>query len=76
VQDLFRWASFRWSQRGSIQATDTWWGVLALLDAVLGWRLLKGKRLRRDGRARGAGEARRGAAATPTLLVRSDGAKP
>jgi protein-glutamine gamma-glutamyltransferase len=47
VLDFFRWASFRWSQRGSIEASDAWWGVLALLVAVLGWRLLRGKRLRR-----------------------------
>jgi len=47
VLDFFRWASFRWSQRGSIEASDAWWGVLALLVAILAWRLLRGKRLRR-----------------------------
>ena len=47
VLDFFRWASFRWSQRGQIEASDAWWGVLALLVAVLAWRLLRGKRVRR-----------------------------
>lgn len=47
--DFVRWASYRWSQRGSLEASDAWWGVLALLVAILGWRLLRGKRLRRPG---------------------------
>lgn len=49
VLDVFRWASFRWSQRGQIEASDAWWGVLALLVAILAWRLLRGKRVRRPG---------------------------
>lgn len=49
VLDFFRWASYRWSQRGEFQASDAWWGVLALLAAVLAWRLLRGKRVVRPG---------------------------
>jgi hypothetical protein len=42
--DLVRWATYRWSQRGEVQASDAWYGVLALLVAVLAWRLLRGRR--------------------------------
>ena len=49
VMDFFRWAAYRWSQREELEASDAWWGVLALLAAVLGWRLLRGKRVVRLG---------------------------
>jgi hypothetical protein len=47
--DFFRWASYRWSQREELGASDAWWGVLAALVAILGWRLLRGKRVTRGG---------------------------
>ena len=47
VMDLFRWAAFRWSQRGEMQASDAWYGVLLILIAVLAWRLLRGRRVTR-----------------------------
>jgi hypothetical protein len=47
LADLARWASFRWSQRGELEAGDAWYGVLALLIVVLAWRLLRGRRVAR-----------------------------
>jgi hypothetical protein len=52
IADYLRWASYRWEQREELQASDAWWGVLAVLVAILGWRLLKGKRV-----SRGPGKA-------------------
>jgi hypothetical protein len=49
--DLARWAGFRWSQRGELQASDSWYAVLALLIAILAWRLLRGRRVASRGRA-------------------------
>jgi hypothetical protein len=46
--DLLRWAAYRWSQRGELEANDAWWAVLAVLVAILGWRLLRGKRVSRS----------------------------
>ena len=43
--DILRWAAYRWSQREELQANDAWWGVLAVLMAILGWRVLRGKRV-------------------------------
>ena len=48
--DYLRWAAYRWSQREELQANDAWWAVLALLVAILGWRLLRGKRVLRGSR--------------------------
>jgi hypothetical protein len=48
--DFFRWASYRWSQREELEASDAWWGVLAALVAILAWRLLRGKRVTRGGK--------------------------
>lgn len=45
LADLARWAAFRWSQRGELQASDGWYAVLALLVAILAWRLLRGRRV-------------------------------
>jgi transglutaminase-like putative cysteine protease len=56
IADYLRWASYRWEQRGELQASDAWWGVLALLVVILAWRLLRGKRV-------APGEARAGTAA-------------
>jgi len=49
--DLARWAAFRWSQRGEMEASDAWYGVLVILVAVLAWRLLRGRRVKRTGKA-------------------------
>jgi hypothetical protein len=43
--DFVRWAAYRWSQREELQASDAWWAVLAVLVGILGWRLLRGKRM-------------------------------
>ncbi len=45
IADFLRWASYRWSQREELQASDAWWAVLAVLVVVLAWRLLRGKRV-------------------------------
>jgi len=45
LMDFLRWAAFRWSQRGEMQASDAWYGVLVILIAVLAWRLLRGRRV-------------------------------
>jgi hypothetical protein len=55
--DFFRWAAYRWSQRGPLEAGDAWWALLGALAAILGWRLLRGKRVRR--KAEGAAPAAR-----------------
>jgi len=44
LMDLVRWAAYRWSQRGEVEASDAWYGVLAILIAALAWRLLRGRR--------------------------------
>lgn len=44
LADFLRWAGFRWSQRGELQASPLWYGALALLVGVFAWRLLRGKR--------------------------------
>ncbi|HSG76204.1 MAG TPA: transglutaminase domain-containing protein, partial [Burkholderiales bacterium] len=56
VLDFFRWAAYRWSQRGQFEASDAWWGVLAALVAILAWRLLRGKRVTRRGGAAAVAE--------------------
>jgi hypothetical protein len=58
IADVLRWAAYRWAQREAFQAGDAWWGVLALLVAILAWRLLKGKRVVRGGPEAGAAAAR------------------
>ena len=45
ISDLVRWAAYRWSQRGEFEASDGWYAVLALLVAILAWRLLRGRRI-------------------------------
>jgi hypothetical protein len=54
--DFFRWASYRWSQRGEFEASDAWWAVLAALVAILAWRLLRGKRVTRGAKGVAATE--------------------
>ena len=58
LMDVLRWATFRWSQRGEMQASDAWYGVLVILVAVLAWRLLRGRRVMR-GASAAAASARR-----------------
>lgn len=58
IADYLRWASYRWAQREQLQASDAWWGVLALLVVVLAWRLLRGKRVARQARAPAEAAAR------------------
>jgi hypothetical protein len=45
LSDFARWAAYRWSQREELKASDAWYAVLALLAAVLAWRLLRGRRV-------------------------------
>ncbi len=59
VADFLRWAAYRWSQREELQASDAWWAVLAVLVAILAWRLLRGKRLLRGAGADIGGAPRR-----------------
>jgi len=54
VMDLVRWAAFRWSQRGEMEASDAWYGVLLILIGVLVWRLLRGRRVMQAGTAESA----------------------
>ncbi|MFO1361345.1 MAG: transglutaminase domain-containing protein [Burkholderiales bacterium] len=47
LADFFRWASYRWAQRTGFEAGEGWLGLLGVLIAVLGWRIVRGKRARR-----------------------------
>jgi hypothetical protein len=44
LADLLRWAGFRWSQRGELEAGWEWFAIAALLAVILAWRLTRGKR--------------------------------
>ena len=46
MADWLRWAGFRWSQRGAVEANAWWYGAIALLLVVLFWRLARGKRVK------------------------------
>ena len=48
LADLFRYAGFRWSQRGEFKASDSWYAALALLALYLGWSVLRGWRIVRE----------------------------
>ncbi len=48
LADLFRYAGFRWSQRGEFKASDSWYAALALLALYLGWSVLRGRRIVRE----------------------------
>jgi transglutaminase-like putative cysteine protease len=58
LADLFRYAGFRWSQRGEFRAGDGWYAVLALLAIYLGWSVLRGRRVVRDKQAAQAARPR------------------
>ena len=49
LSDLLRWASYRWSQRAPFEAGAGAYALLALLVAILVWRLLRGRRTGRAG---------------------------
>jgi hypothetical protein len=51
LADLFRYAGFRWAQRGEFKAGDSWYGVLAILALYLGWSVLRGRRVVREQKA-------------------------
>jgi hypothetical protein len=50
LSDLLRWAGFRWSQRAPFEAGLATYALLALLVAILVWRLLRGRRTARAGK--------------------------
>jgi hypothetical protein len=54
LADLFRYAGFRWSQRGEFKAGDGWYAALAVLAVILAWRVLRGRRVLREERASAA----------------------
>jgi len=55
LADLARWAGFRWIMREEFKPGDAWYGVLAVLALVLGWRMFGGRRVARDAAAAAAG---------------------
>jgi len=44
LSDVLRWALFHWSRRGAGETSDLWWWALAALVALLGVRLVAGRR--------------------------------
>jgi transglutaminase-like putative cysteine protease len=54
LADLARWAGFRWIMREEIKLADAWYGVLAVLALVLGWRMFGGRRIARNDAAAAA----------------------
>jgi hypothetical protein len=54
LADLLRYAGFRWSQRGEFKIGDGWYAVLAVLAAILAWRVLRGRRIVREEKAAAA----------------------
>jgi len=63
LADLVRWAIYRWSQRGELEIGAQWYAALAAVMALLGWRMVRGKRARRGGAARESGRRREWAGA-------------
>jgi hypothetical protein len=82
IADLVRWAGFRWTQRGEFKAGDAWYGLLAILAAILAWRVLRGRRVVRGDETGAARPARRFPGedsefyAVERVLTRSIGARP
>lgn len=58
LADLFRYAGFRWSQRGEFKAGDSWYVVLAVLAVYLAWSVLRGRRVVREEAAAAAARRR------------------
>ena len=54
LADLFRYAGFRWSQRGEFKAGDGWYVVLLVLGIYLAWSVLRGRRVVREEKAKAA----------------------
>ena len=48
LMDLLRYVGFRWSQRGEFRAGNGWFLVLAVLAGILGWRVLRGRKIVRE----------------------------
>jgi hypothetical protein len=46
LADLFRWAAYRWSQRGELDVAFGEYALAGLLAAILGWRMTRGRRVR------------------------------
>ena len=59
LADLFRYAGFRWSQRGEFKAGNSWYAVLVLLALYLGWSVLRGRRIVREQKAAPARASKR-----------------
>lgn len=59
--DVLRWAAFRWSQRGETRLGASGYALIALLGALLAWRLLRGRRAARRAEASAAGRPLQGA---------------
>jgi protein-glutamine gamma-glutamyltransferase len=79
LADLARWAGFRWTMRGEFKAGDAWYGALAVLALLLGWRMFGGKRVARlegasaDAQRRFPGEDSEFYAVEKTLPLREQG---
>jgi hypothetical protein len=58
LSDLLRWAGFRWSQRAPLEAGAGAYALLAVLVAILVWRLLRGRRTARAAKAAAAAARR------------------
>jgi transglutaminase-like putative cysteine protease len=54
LADLARWAGFRWTMREELETSDAWYGVLAVLAVILGWRMFGGRRIARPGESAAA----------------------
>ena len=63
LADFFRWAVYRWSQRGELEIGAQWYALLAALAALLGWWTVRGKRAPRGDAARETGRRREWAGA-------------
>jgi hypothetical protein len=59
LADFARWAGFRWTMRDEFKINDAWYGVLAVLAVILGWRMFGGKRVARRDERSAAGARRR-----------------
>jgi protein-glutamine gamma-glutamyltransferase len=58
LADFARWAGFRWTMREEFKAGEGWYAVLAALFVILVWRLLRGRKVVREGAAPAAARVR------------------
>jgi hypothetical protein len=49
IADLFRWAGYRWAQRGELGGGPVTYALLVILAAALVWRVMRAKRAARPG---------------------------